>query len=108
MSVPLLAVDVKHSDYEWTAPMPEPEKLQIVQPPTQPVLEPTTPSLPRMRIVPGPISYEDLAANVREYDEALMKLPNWQELLAAKSREIQEARREARRLARRKHKEKAA
>jgi hypothetical protein len=60
--------------------------------------------LPRMKISSVPISFEELAANIREYDEQLLKLPNWQEVLAEKSRVALEARR----LARRKHKEKVA
>ena len=40
MSVPLLAVDIEHSDYHWyeVPPAPEPEK-HTVQPPTPPAPE---------------------------------------------------------------------
>jgi hypothetical protein len=55
-----------------------------------------------MKISPVPISYEELAANMRQYTNELVKIPGWQEKLAEKNQAAKLARREARRAQRRK------
>jgi hypothetical protein len=92
-------VEGEVSDYHWTAveDTPTPEKTHTVQP-----TEPTEPKLPTMKIVSGSISAEELVKNLNSYVEAVMSLPNWQEVLAEKSKAAKEARKLARREARRK------
>jgi hypothetical protein len=99
MSIPknLYAFDGRIQDFEWT-PIAETPAPQTVQP-TPPVAPepptPTPPSLPRMKISSKPISYEELAGNLRRYAEELVKVPDWQSLLEEKNKAAKLARREA-------------
>ncbi len=99
----LAAFPGKYADYTWHEIEPMPAKPEpTVQPTVAP--EPPTPTLPRMKISAQSISAEELIANMRQYTDELVKVPNWQELLAVENR----ARKEARKAARRQAKEKAA
>ena len=109
MSVPqhLMAVSIKPKDYIWEriAETPAPTQTPTIQPaPSVPEpAPPVTPSLPKMVISPVPISYEELRANIMEYHDKLLRVPNWQALLEAENR----VRKEARKLARRERKKAA-
>src|SRR5438128_4630700 len=99
MSVPahLLAVDVKPEDFEWT-PVPArpiPDPTPVLAKPAEP--PPTTPALPKMKISASPISYDELRANIFEYHDALVRVPNWQVLLEAQNLAKKQARIAARR-----------
>jgi hypothetical protein len=88
VSVPknLSAFIGKGEDYEWT---PVPAK-------------PAATVLPTMKISSEPISYEELAANLRRYADELVKVPDWQTLLEEKNQAAKLAKRDARRAQRRK------
>ena len=91
-------------DFDWfplETAAPVAAELPSVQTPDPPEAPPQPPSLPRMVISPVPITYEELRKNVMAYQDALVKVPGWQDLLAAEHL----AKKEARRLAKRKRKE---
>jgi hypothetical protein len=100
VSVPkhLAAFDGRPEDFFWypaekpAKSVPTAQSTQTVAPPV-----PATPTLPTMKIVPGPISLEELTKNLAAYCDAVTKIPNWQTLLDEKNRVAKEARRLARR-----------
>jgi len=116
MNVPahLSAFVGKGEDYEWTRIEPLPAKpAPTIAPATEPELHtvptpPVTPSLPRMVISSKPISYEELAGNLRRYADELVKVPDWQTLLEEKNQAVKLAKREAKRRERKLNRENAA
>jgi len=99
------SLNMKFSDYEWT-PVAEAPLETLAKPARRSVPGPTptvgplplaTPKLPTMKIVPGPISAEELVKNLNAYWDAVTKIPDWQTLLDAENLAKKKARKAARR-----------
>ena len=81
---------MKFADYEWTPIEKVPAKPAPTEPTPNgaPVVVPPKPTLPTMKIVPKPISADELIKNLESYYAEMQKVPNWEELLAEENRKI--------------------